>query len=85
MSTDDTASDLVQVIGNRPFLENPRWHDGRIWVSDHYNNEVIGVSPDGSVEVCIDVPDRPSGLGWLQDGRLLIVQWNVRQLVANDS
>jgi sugar lactone lactonase YvrE len=85
MSTDDTASDLVQVIGNRPFLENPRWHDGRIWVSDHYNNEVIGVSPDGSVEVSIDVPDRPSGLGWLQDGRLLIVQWNVRQLVAHDS
>ena len=28
---------------------------------------------DGAVEKVCDVPTRPSGLGWLPDGRMLVV------------
>jgi sugar lactone lactonase YvrE len=62
------------VVSDRAFLECPRWHEGRIWVSDLYRHEVISIGKDGAVTVEATLPDdEPSGLGWLPDGRLLIV------------
>jgi sugar lactone lactonase YvrE len=55
------------------FLEGPRWHDGRWWVSDFYRHAVLAVSPDGTEERVMEVPGQPSGLGWLPDGSLLVV------------
>lgn len=55
------------------FLEGPRWHDGRLWASDIYGREIVAVAPDGVVERIHDVPGRPSGLGWLPDGSLVVV------------
>jgi sugar lactone lactonase YvrE len=58
---------------NWSFLEGPRWHDGRFWVSDFYTHKVIAVTMDGKVEEIVDVAGQPSGLGWLPDGDLLVV------------
>lgn len=57
------------------FPEGPRWHDGRLWFSEMQGPRprVIAVGLDGSAEDIVDVPGRPSGLGWLPDGRLLVV------------
>ena len=63
------------------FGEGPRWHDGRLWFSDMYDHAVKTVDADGTVEVAVVVPGRPSGLGWLPDGRLLIVSMEERQLL----
>lgn len=75
MTTDGPASDpaIETIIDDRAFLECPRWHNGRIWVSDLYRHEVlsIGVGGDVTVEATL-TDDEPSGLGWLPDGRLLI-------------
>ncbi|MFF0280982.1 SMP-30/gluconolactonase/LRE family protein [Rhodococcus aetherivorans] len=71
----DTAlqSPIDTVVSDRAFLECPRWHDGRVWVSDLYRHEVISIGADGAVTVEATLPgDEPSGLGWLPDGRLLI-------------
>lgn len=51
--------------------ETPRWHDGRLWCSDMGAGEVIAVDLDGASEVIARVPTL--GLGFLPDGRLLIV------------
>lgn len=67
------TTDISTVITDRAFLECPRWHDGRIWVSDLYAHEVLSIGDDGDVRVEATLTDRPSGLGWLPDGRLLIV------------
>lgn len=69
-------SAVTTVVDGRAFLECPRWRDGRLWVSDLYAREVLSIGEpfdghDVRVEVAID--DQPSGLGWLPDGRLLIV------------
>jgi sugar lactone lactonase YvrE len=67
-------TEFTTLIRDRHFLEGPRWRDGRIWTSDFHAHEVISAREDGSdlrVEASLD--DRPSGLGWLPDGRLLIV------------
>src|ERR1700712_2864204 len=66
--------ELTTVLSERSYLECPRWHDGRLWVVDFYTYEVLSLSEDGSdLRVEASVPQQPSGLGWLPDGRLLVV------------
>jgi sugar lactone lactonase YvrE len=55
------------------FLECPRWRDGKLWLSDFYTRRVLTVDESGQVETVVEVPEQPSGLGWLPDGRLLVV------------
>jgi sugar lactone lactonase YvrE len=55
------------------FLEGPRWHDGRLFASDFYNHRVVAFQTDGKYETVVEVPNQPSGLGWLPDGRMLVV------------
>jgi sugar lactone lactonase YvrE len=55
------------------FGESPRWHDDRLWFSDMGANEVVAVDLDGKSEVIARVPATPMGIGWLPDGRMLIV------------
>lgn len=68
-----TQRTVREVAGGFSYLEGPRWHDGRLWVSDFYTHQVCAVSLDGHVEPILEVPNQPSGLGWLPDGRLLAV------------
>jgi sugar lactone lactonase YvrE len=53
--------------------ESPRWHDGRLWLSNWGYEQVIAVDLDGNAEV---MERGPAGLGWatnwLPDGRMLI-------------
>lgn len=66
--------DVTVVLDGYTYFECPRWHDERIWVSDFYGHQVLSAREDGSdVRVEAEVPQQPSGLGWLPDGRLLIV------------
>jgi sugar lactone lactonase YvrE len=62
------------------FLEGPRWHDGRLWVSDVWAHRVYGITEDGRAEVAAEVPERPSGLGFLPDGTPLIVSMQDHRL-----
>jgi len=55
------------------FGESPRWHDGKLWFSDVLAQRVMTVDLEGKAETVIEMPGRPSGLGWLPDGRLLVV------------
>jgi sugar lactone lactonase YvrE len=52
--------------------EAPRWHDGRLYVSDMNAEEVIAIDFDGNRETVVAVPGRPSGLGWLPNGDMLV-------------
>ena len=64
------------------FGEGPRWHDGRLWYSDFHQASVYTVDADGTrTAVLSDLPDRPSGLGWLPDGSLLVVSMTERKLL----
>jgi sugar lactone lactonase YvrE len=63
------------------FPEGPRWHDGRLWFSDMHAREVVAVDEHGVRESVVAVPGRPSGLGWLPDGRLLVVSMEDRRLL----
>ena len=72
------------LVDDLRFPEGPRWHDGRLWVSDQHDGRVVTVTPDGSVETVVQVPAGPSGLGWLPDGRMLVVSMQDRRLLRLD-
>src|ERR1700731_4452408 len=67
------------------FPEGPRWHDGKLWFSDMHAHKVMTVDLNGRVETVCEVPAWPSGLGWLPDGRLLIVSMTDRKLLRLDT
>ncbi len=67
------------------FGEGPRWHDGRLWFSDFYDHAVKSMDPAGHVRTELEIDDQPSGLGWLPDGRLLVVSMLRRQLLRVDA
>jgi sugar lactone lactonase YvrE len=63
------------------FPEGPRWHDGRFYFSDMHDLRVLAVDDHGRTETVVEVPGHPSGLGWLPDGRMLVVSMQDRRLL----
>ena len=73
------------LLDNLVFPEGPRWHQGRLWFSDMHAHEVVAVGLEGKRETIAEVPNQPSGLGWLPDGRLLVVSMTDRKLLSLES
>ncbi|KQS00840.1 gluconolactonase [Williamsia sp. Leaf354] len=79
------ATDATVILENYTYFECPRWHDDRVWVSDFYTHQVISANADGSdVRVEAQVPNQPSGLGWLPDGRLLVVSMRDQTILRRE-
>ena len=66
------------------FGESPRWHDGRLWLSDWGAEELIAVDLTGAREVVAQVRSFPFCIDWLPDGRLLIVHSRDRLLLRRE-
>jgi sugar lactone lactonase YvrE len=66
------------------FPEAPRWREGKLWFSDFYSHRVMCVGLDGVAETIVEVPRRPSGLGWTIAGELLVVSMLDRRLMRFD-
>lgn len=62
--------------------EAPRWHDDRLWFTDMGAREVIAADPAGSKQVVAHV--QTLGLGFLPDGRLLIVSSRDKALLRRE-
>lgn len=60
------------------FLEGPRWSGGRLWMSDLFKGTVLAVDDTGTVETVAEIPGVPSGIGFLPDGRPLVVSMQER-------
>ena len=67
------------------FPECPRWHEGKLWFSDMHGLKVMAVGLDGKNETIVEVPGQPAGLGWLPNGRLLVVSQTDKRLLRLDS
>jgi sugar lactone lactonase YvrE len=64
--------------------ESPRWHEGRLWFVDMHKQVVLAVDSDGRSEIIVEVPGLAGGIGWLPDGRLLVVAQDLRQVLRLD-
>jgi len=76
--------ELTVVADGFAFPDCPRWHDGRLHLSDSHDSLVLAVGADGSTTEIVSVDGRPGGLGWLPDGRLLVVSMRGRALLRLD-
>lgn len=77
---------MTTVAGGFSFTEAPRWHDGRLWFSDFYTSRVHSMLEDGTdARVEAVVEQQPSGLGWLPDGRLLVVSMRDRRILRREA
>ena len=72
------------LVENLAFAEAPRWHKGELWFSDFFTHRVMRVDREGRAHVVVELPHQPSGLGWLPDGRLLVVSMIDRRLMRLD-
>jgi sugar lactone lactonase YvrE len=73
---------LRTLLDDLVFTEGPRWRDGRLWCSDMHDHRVISTALDGEADTVVRVDvDEPSGLGWLPDGRLLVVAMETQRLL----
>jgi sugar lactone lactonase YvrE len=63
------------------FLEAPRWQNGKLWVSDVFDHKLHSLTLDGKRTFVCDVPNRPSGQGFLPDGTHIVVSATDRKLL----
>ena len=79
------------------FSEGPRWHSDSLWFSDMHGHKVKRVpvpveltdanlaTAETSVTTVATMDfDEPSGLGWLPDGRLLVVAMETQKLYRQE-
>jgi sugar lactone lactonase YvrE len=80
------SREINTIVTGMSYLEGPRWHDQRIWFSDFYTCRVYSAAEDGSdVRIEAEVAQQPSGLGWLPDGRLLIVSMRDARVLRRET
>jgi sugar lactone lactonase YvrE len=74
----------IQILDGLGFGEGLRWHDDRLWFSDFYAHTVSSLDLAGDRRVEAELDERPSGLGWLPDGRLLVVAMDSRRVLRRE-
>lgn len=73
--------EFTKLVGGFAFTECPRWHNGYLYFSDQHGYRVYQSSIDGFTDDIAVIPNRPSGLGFLPDGRLLIASMCDRRIL----
>jgi sugar lactone lactonase YvrE len=76
---------LDTLLDGLVFGEGPRWRGDRLWLSDMHAHTVLTVDLAGKREDVLHVAGKPSGLGWLPDGRLLVVSMHDRRLLRREA
>jgi sugar lactone lactonase YvrE len=75
---------FTTLMSGLSFTECPRWRDGRLYFSDFYTHRVLAVALNRTVETVAHVPHQPAGLGFLPDGRMLIVSMRDRRVLRRE-
>ena len=80
-----SARKVYTVVDGISFGEAPRWRDGALYLSDIHADRVLRVNPaEGTYEVVVQLQKPVSGLGWLPDGRMLVVSMHDRKVLRQE-
>jgi sugar lactone lactonase YvrE len=81
----EIAADRLELLAQGlAFPEGPRWRADALWFSDIHAGRVLRLGEGAAPVAVAEGLDRPSGLGWLTDGQLLIVEGGARRLLRHD-
>jgi sugar lactone lactonase YvrE len=75
---------VVTVVEGISFGEGPRWRAGSLYISDVHADRILRVHPSGGYDVVAQFETPVSGLGWLPDGRMLVVSMHDRKVVRRE-
>ena len=75
---------LKTLVSDLAFGEAPRWREDGLYLSDIHANRIVVWRPSGLLEVVATFAGPVSGLGWLPDGRLLVVSMHDRKLLRQE-
>jgi sugar lactone lactonase YvrE len=80
-------SEVQTLLTGLAFGESPRWHEGRLWLSNWVAQEIIAVDLQGKSEVIVRIPfsSFPFSIDWLPDGRLLLTSGPEGLLLRRES
>jgi sugar lactone lactonase YvrE len=76
--------DTKVLLSDLEFPEGPRWRNGKLYFSDAAAGKVIAADEKGNSDILVQLQDMSSGLGFLKDGRMLIVSMQKRHLMRLD-
>lgn len=79
-----TTQEPKHFAGGLVFGEGLRWYDGRLFLSDMLGRTVYAYTASGERETLARVPERPNGLGFLPDGRLVITSMADQRLLVRE-
>jgi sugar lactone lactonase YvrE len=69
------------IVQGLAFPEAPRWRGGRLWFTDQHARAILAMDTAGECETIAPTEDLPGGLGWLPDGRGLVVFMTQRRVM----
>lgn len=76
------------LVADIAFAEAPRWHNDALYISDMHGHRILRIATDngsaGTYEVVATFDGPVSGLGWLPDGRMLVVSMNDRRVLRQE-
>jgi sugar lactone lactonase YvrE len=72
------------LISDLAFGESPRWRADGLYLADIHANRIVVWRPSGFLDVVATFASPVSGLGWLPDGRLLVVSMHDRKVLRQE-
>lgn len=72
---------ISTLLEDLTFPEGPRWRSGHLWFSDFYSHKVLQVDEEGNSRTVAEVLEQPSGLGWTENGNLLVVSMKDQRIL----
>lgn len=76
---------MVTVVEGISFGEGPRWRAGCLYISDVHADRILRIHPAGGYDVVAQFEMPVSGLGWLPDGRMLVVSMHDRKILRQEA
>jgi sugar lactone lactonase YvrE len=74
---------LDRLLDGGRYFEGPRWHSGRLWFVDCMNRTLLSLGPTGGCKQHAKIEgDTPCGLGFLPDGRLIVLAMFRKRLMT---
>ncbi len=81
LAMSDSNNNPTTLLEGLMFPEAPRWRNGWLWFTDQHARRIMRVNAQGEAQNIAELDDLPGGLGWLPDGRLLVVSMTRRRLL----
>jgi sugar lactone lactonase YvrE len=72
MTARNPLAEQTLVSDQLVYAESPRWHQGRLYVSDVHDYRIKSIELSGEVTTIAKAPGRPAGIGFLPSGDLLV-------------